>query len=221
LVTNVVDLAPHFAADITGDEIIHLVDAGKRPNRRRGQVNVRMDEKLLRQFDDGTICAAHVLASAACCAGTRDYIDNEVDLIGQKGIEIDERRGRQLRQFDVSGKTRMIGKSTAVLGEDLTLDLLRLGIFRQHTLARDLGDVGGLEVHLQRQAIHQACQLDALVIEATDEFRELFLRRHHDLQFAVAQTAEILHYALQVEHLLHIAGDKLADLVHHEDEVFT
>ena len=62
-----------------------------------------------------------------------------------------------------------------MLGKELAQVLLGLGVLRQHALARDLGDVRRLQVDLQREAVHEARQLDPLVVEPTHELGELFL----------------------------------------------
>ena len=90
--------------------------------------------------------------------------------------------------------------------------------FDEHAAARDLGDVGGLEVDLEREAVHQAGELDLLVVEAADELAELLLRGDDDPVLAAARRAEALHDGLQVEHLLDVAGDELADLVDDEHQ---
>ena len=92
------------------------------------------------------------------------------------------------------------------------------GVLRQHAPARDLGDVGRLEVDLQREAVHQARELDLLVVEAADELAELLLRGDDDPVLAAALHAEALHDGLQVEHLLNVARDELADLVDDEHQ---
>ena len=51
-------------------------------------------------------------------------------------------------------------------------------------------------------------------------FAELLLRRHDDPVLAPALHAEALHDSLQVEHLLHVARDELADFVHDEHQDF-
>ena len=71
---------------------------------------------------------------------------------------------------------------------------------------------------LEGEAVHQARQLDLLVVEAADELAELLLRSDDDPVLAAALHAEALHDGLQVEHLLHVAGDELADFVDHEHQ---
>ena len=95
---------------------------------------------------------------------------------------------------------------------------LRGGVLREHAPAGDLGDVGRLEVDLQREAVHQPGELDLLVVEAADELAELLLRRDDDPVLAAALHAEALHDGLQVEHLLNVARDELADFVDDEHQ---
>ena len=79
-----------IARDIAGNEVIDLVDAGKRADRLLGKVSIWMDQELLRQFDDRTVGASDMLAGAALHAQARDHLDNDVNLIGQQRIEIDK-----------------------------------------------------------------------------------------------------------------------------------
>ena len=105
----------------------------------------------------------------------RGHLDDEVDLVGHQRIEVDEALRRQLGQLDVGREPGAVGEAAAVLGEELAQVLLGLGVLRQHALARDLRDVRRLQVDLQREAVHEARQLDPLVVEPTDELAELFL----------------------------------------------
>ncbi len=105
-----------------------------------------------------------------------------------------------------------------MLVEELAEIGLRGGVLREHAPAGDLGDVGRLEVDLEREAVHQAGQLDLLVVEAADELAELLLRGDDDPVLAAALHAQVLHDGLKVEHLLDVAGDELADLVDDEHQ---
>ena len=105
-----------------------------------------------------------------------------------------------------------------MLVEELPERCLRGGVLREDAPARDLGDVGRLEMDLQREAVHQAGKLDLLVVEAADELAELLLRGDDDPVLAATLDAEALHDGLQVEHLLDVASDELADLVDDEHQ---
>ena len=61
-------------------------------------------------------------------------------------------------------------------------------------------------------------ELDLLVVEAGGEFVELLLGGDYKPVSSTAPDAELLHDGLQVEHLLNVAGDELADLVHDKDQ---
>ena len=175
LLADIVDLAAHLAGDIPRHQVVHLVDPSQGTERLRREIDVRVNEKLLGELDDGAIGAANVLARSALRPQPRDRLDDEVDLVGHQRIEIDEALRRQLGQLDVGREPRVVGEAAEVLGEELAQVLLGLGVLRQHALARDLGDVRRLQVDLQREAIHEARQLDPLVVEPTDELGELFL----------------------------------------------
>ena len=159
-----------------------------------------------------------MLARAALRAQARDDLDDQVDLVRQQRIEVDEAVARQLGQLDVGGEPGVLGEPAAVLVEELPERCLRGGVLREHAPAGDLGDVGRLEVDLQREAVHQAGELDLLVVEAADELAELLLRGDDDPVLAAALHAEALHDGLQVEHLLDVARDELADLVDDEHQ---
>ena len=61
-------------------------------------------------------------------------------------------------------------------------------------------------------------QLDLLVVEAADQLVKLLLRGDNEPVLATPLHAEALHHGLEVEHLLHVAGDELADFVHDEEQ---
>ena len=159
-----------------------------------------------------------MLARAALRAQAGDDLDDEVDLVGQQRVEVDEAVASQLGQLDVGGEPRVLREPAAVLVEELAERSLGGRVLREHAPAGDLGDVGRLEVDLQREAVHQAGELDLLVVEAADELAELLLRGDDDPVLAAALHAEALHDGLQVEHLLHVARDELADLVDDEHQ---
>ena len=96
------------------------------------------------------------------------------------------------------------GLGRRVLGEDAA--------------ARDLGDVRRLEVDLLREAVHQPRQLDLLVVEAADDLAELLLGGDDDPVLATPGPSQALDDRLEVEHLLHVTGDELADLVDDEHQ---
>ena len=75
-----------------------------------------------------------------------------------------------------------------------------------------------MDLQLLREAVHQPGELDPRVFQAADQLGELLLRRHDDPELAAADPPEGLDDPLEVEHLLHVAGDELADLVDHEEE---
>ena len=71
---------------------------------------------------------------------------------------------------------------------------------------------------LEREAVHQAREFDVAVVEAADQFVQLLLRRDDDPVLAAPLDAELLDDRLEVEHLLDVAGDELADLVDDEHQ---
>src|SRR6266545_4850156 len=73
-------------------------------------------------------------------------------------------------------------------------------------------------MNLQREPVHQSRQLDSLVVESADQFRQFFLRRHDQPELASPLPSEVLHHSLQVKHFLHVTGDELSDLVDDEDQ---
>ncbi len=107
-----------------------------------------------------------------------------------------------------------------MLCEQLPQLFLGFGILGEHPLAGDLGNIGRLQVHLQREAVHQPGQLHPFVIQAPHQLRELLLGGDHQPHLAATDPAEVLHHGLQIQHLLHIPGHKLAHLVHHKQKRF-
>ena len=112
----------------------------------------------------------------------------------------------------------MLGEPPAMFVEELPERLLRGGVFRQNTSARDLRDVRGLEVNLQREAVHQPCKFDLLVVETADELAKLLLGGDDEPVLAAAFHPKALHDGLKVEHLLDVASDELAHLVDDEHQ---
>ena len=145
-------------------------------------------------------------------------MDHQIDLVGQHGIEVDERLAGQLRQADVGRKGRVGGKAATVPLEQIAQGLLGVGIFGQYALAGHLGDVAGLQVDGRQEAVHEPGQLHAGVVQAADQFVELLLRRDDDPEFPLTDAAQGLNDALEVEHLIDAAGDELADFVDHEGQ---
>ena len=74
---------------------------------------------------------------------------------------------------------------------------------------------------LQRETVHQTRKFDLLVVEATDELAKLFLRRDHNPVLAAPLHSEALHHGLQIEHLLHVPRDELADFIDDEHQALT
>ena len=141
--------------------VVDLVDPREHADLLIGEVDVRVDQELLRQLDDRAIRAADVLARAARRPQARDDIDDEVDLVREQRIQVDERLGRKLGEADVGGQLRGVREPATVLREQLTKLGLGIGVLGEDTLARDFGDVGWFEMNLQRlrEAVHQAGEL--------------------------------------------------------------
>ena len=212
------DLRTHLRADVVLDEVVDLVESDDGADRKFRQVHGGVDEQLLRKLDDGSVRAADVLARAALCAQARDHLDDEVDLVRQQRIEVDEAVASELGQLDVRGEASVLHEPAAVLVEELSERSLGGRVLREHAAAGHLGDVRRFEMDLQRETVHQAGKLDLLVVEAADELAKLFLRRDHNPVLAAALYAEALHHGLQIEHLLHVARDKLANFIDDEHQ---
>ena len=165
-----------------------------------------------------TVGAADVLVGAALGPEARDDLDDQVDVVRKQRVEVDERHRVELPEADIGGQPGVVCEPTAVLGEEKAERVLRAGVLRQDALARNFGDVRGLEVDLEREAVHEASQLDTLVIEASDQLGEFLLRRDDQPHLPAADPAETLHDCLEIKHLLDVAGHELADLIDHEDQ---
>ena len=68
------------------------------------------------------------------------------------------------------------------------------------------------------EAVHEPGELDLLVVETADQLAELLLGGHDEPVLAAPDAPEALDDRLEVEHLLDVAGDELADLVDHEQQ---
>ena len=212
------DLRAHLGADVALDEVVDLVEPHEVADCPVGEVHRRVDEQLLGKLDDGAVRTADVLAGTALGSQAGDDLDDKVDLVRKQRVEVDEGLARHLGELDVGGEPRVLGESAAVLVEELPERGLCACVLREHAAARDLGDVARLQVNLQRESVHQAGQLDFLVVEAGDKLAELLLGGDDDPVLAAPLHAELLHDCLQIEHLLDVAGDELTDLVDHEHE---
>src|SRR5262249_547879 len=157
-----VDLAADLARYIPGDEVVDLVDPREHADLLIREVDVGMNEELLRELDDRAVRPADVLARAARRAQARYDVDDEVDLVGQQRIQVDERLGREPWEADVRCQLRRIRESPAMLREELAELSLSVCILREDALARNFRDVRRLEMHLQglREAVHETGQLD-------------------------------------------------------------
>ena len=96
-----------------------------------------------------------MLARAALRAKTRDDLDDEVDLVRQQRVQVDEAVARQLGQLDVGGEPGVLGEAAAMFVEELAERRLGGRVLREHASAGDFGDVGRLEMDLQREAVHE------------------------------------------------------------------
>ena len=153
-------------------------------------------------------------------AQTGDDLDDEVHLIGQQRVEIDEAVRSEFRQPNIGGQSRILREPGALCLEQLSQRGLCFSVFCENAAAGDFGNIGGFEMDLERESIHEARQLHALVVETADQLGEFFLRRDDDPHFPAPDAAETLHDCLEVEHLLHVARDELADFINDEDEAF-
>ena len=96
---------------------------------------------------------------------------------------------RQLRELDVGASAACCSVSRPRCSSKSVAERrLGGGVLGEHAPARDLGDVRRLEVDLQREAVHEAGELDLLVVEAADELAELLLRGDDEPVLAAALT---------------------------------
>ncbi len=215
---DALDLVADVAVDVVAHQVVDVVDTHQVAYRMIAQSDLGMGQELLGQLDDRAVGAADVAAGPALGPQAGNDVDHQVDLVGQHGIEVDERLAGQLRQADVGRKGRVGGKAATVPLEQIAQGLLGVGIFGQYALAGHLGDVAGLQVDGRQEAVHEPGQLHAGVVQAADQFVELLLRRDDDPEFPLADAAQGLDDALEVEHLIDAAGNELADFVDHEDQ---
>jgi hypothetical protein len=101
LLRNCGDLHPDFRADVSFDEVVDLIKPGHGANRLVREVYCRIDKQLLRQLDDRAVCATDMPAGAALRPEPLYNLNYQVDLIRQKGVEIDEAVASKIGQLDV------------------------------------------------------------------------------------------------------------------------
>ena len=190
LAADIGDLGADLAANVAGDEVVDLVGPRKGADGGVGQGHIGVNQQLLGELDDGAVGAADVLAGTALGAQAGDDLDDQIDLVREQRVEIDEGLGGQLQEPDIGRHAGVVGQPPAVLGEPLAQQLLGRGMLGQDTLAGDLGDVRRLQVHLQREAVHQPRQLDPAVVEATDQLSQLLLGGDDHPELAAADPTE-------------------------------
>ena len=81
---NLGDFVSNVAADVVVHQVIDLIQGNEPSHGLHAQVDCRVDDQLLGQFDGGAGGAAHVFAGAALRAQAGDNLDDQVDLIGQQ-----------------------------------------------------------------------------------------------------------------------------------------
>src|SRR3954452_1400260 len=69
-----------------------------------------------------------------------------------------------------------------------------------------------------RKAVHQARELHPRVVEPTHELAQLLLGRDDEPHLSAAHATKAVYDRREIEHLLYVARDELADLVDDEDE---
>ena len=213
-----VDLAADLGRDVAGDEVVDEVERGEAADRLRGETGVGPDEELLGELDDGRVGPADVFGRAALGAEARDNADDEVDVVREERVELDEPLGGELGEPDVGRELGVLGEPAVVVGVEGAEGGLGVGVLGEDPLGRDLGNVGGLEVDLRGEPVHEPGELDAGAVEAADDLGELLLGGHGEPEPSAPDAAEGLDKGLDVEHLLDVAGDELADFVDHEKQ---
>jgi hypothetical protein len=150
-------------------------------------------------------------------------VNHEIDLIGQHRIKGNERLTRELGQSDIGREVGVCQKASAFVFIECRKQGFSLGFFLKHTLAGHLRNIAWLKVYLKGKPVHQTGKFDPGVVQTTDQFVEFFLRRDHDPEFALTNTAEGLNDALKVEHFIYGSGHKLANFVDNKNKasIFT
>src|SRR4029077_8908345 len=95
-------------------------------------------------------------APTALSAKTGNDLDDQVDLVGKEGIEINEFAGAEFRKSDVGADAGMFGHAGAVRLEKSPQVGLSCRVLRKHTLASDFSNIGGFQVNLKlwREPVH-------------------------------------------------------------------
>ena len=165
------DLGAYLGTNVPFDEIVDLIEPHERSERPLREVHGGVDEELLCKLDDRAVRATNVLGRTSLRAEARDDLNDEVDLVGQERVQVDEAVARQFGQLDVGREPRVLGQAASMLIVERAKRRLSGRILRKDAAAGDLGDVGGLEMDLQRESVHQPGELDLFVVEAADELR--------------------------------------------------
>jgi len=186
-----------------------------------------MDQHLLCLFDYRPITPSDMPLGTAPKPETGDDIDGKVDLVRQIGIKL----GKSLLvDFCVTaGSLQRTERFDAafVLIVQIFQDLLSFSFFLEHPLAGDLRNVGLFQVNCARETILQACKLDLLGVECAHDLVQLLLRGDNNpagsrcfpsFYAVLAFAPESLYYSLEVEHLLHTAGNILPYFIDDENQ---
>jgi len=169
------NLAAQLAGDVPRDEVVDLVDACKCAHWQLTESNVPMNEQLLGELDDGAVGAADVATCAALGAQARNDVDDQLNLVRQERVKGDEGISSEVGQAVIGADGGALGQASTVGFELLAEEPLAFCILGQDAAAGYFGNIGWLQVNLERKAVHEAGEFDALVVKAADKLGELLL----------------------------------------------
>src|SRR5690606_36241875 len=177
------------------------------------------------ELDDGAVRTTHVSARASLGAEAGNDLDDQIDLIGEKRIQLGKGLCVERNRVEPPADLRGLRELPPVLLEELLQLGGSSGLLLQDAYGGHLADIRRREVDLDLEAIPQPRELDELPVEVVDDLGETLLggRDQPNLPFplrgmVVPFDAERLDEALEIEHLAGAACDVLPDLVDHEHE---
>jgi hypothetical protein len=118
-----------------------VIEAGKRAERRTGEIDRGIDQELLGQFNDRAVGSADMSARTPLRSQPGDDLDDEIDLIRQQRIEIYKSVAANLWEPDVRSHARVVDQPAPVFVIQSAERLFGLAILGKNTATCHFRDV--------------------------------------------------------------------------------
>ena len=112
-----------------------------------------MDDQLLGELDKSSIASPQHRASSSPRPMSRDGVDKELDLIGQKWVQTDEFFLAEVPLARGGIETSVFLQTISVLPKDFTDGIGSFGCFFQNTAGYNLFNITGNQIHRDGKTI--------------------------------------------------------------------